>query len=689
MLPWGIPLVRGCPSVIDAVRRIGLVQILDTVPGITGATLADPALFAAQRSAVLEGDDLSYLHLQFEPLATTEKDGTRKEIGIFSLDGTGQVSFRVEQMLDEPGRYLFLKTPANGTYLTPTWKLVSEGDKKGRSDSKKLLKTIEAMRQRAETDPQPWLQDLLRIFTAQEVILPDPEPDGTFRTAPFLAAARWAAQTRHLTVFSVRLQGRYPGDIPSLAHDALARKADTIFQTAGSPAHEGGTCTLCRREGKVYPNVLSGCGFNLLNVDKPGFFPDCDPAAAWQVNPICRECGEQIYVARWRVFPRLTRRVCGRELLAIPHLLDGEDPGDLLRALVADYDPESTPLATADTAEQFLYDALAQSRAVATVTYLVGTIAGQDVKDISRVIPNVIPSRLGAVADAIRAVNAASRALPDDHPFAFYGLDAKKTPVRRNPVTESLTILQGALGTRKQKGAGAAYTAMAVNYDDLLLAILTGQPYPTRPLFADFAGKLLHDLRQAGGDSPAAQVGTITRTARAMHITLSLLHRLKTISLPDGVNYVTSTLDRYEPLAPLNQFLTTSPGIDSREKTFAFLLGLLAGKLVSIQLGRRVNPESLRWIAATTFSERDLRDLFVRVRSKLDQYSSSQGETAWSAEMRGVAEALAVTGAGIQKWSLSRDEAAYWFAVGHSLQPAFLPTKEELKTTSAPAEVLA
>jgi hypothetical protein len=119
------------------------------------------------------------------------------------------------------------------------------------------------------------------------------------------------------------------------------------------------------------------------------------------------------------------------------------------------------------------------------------------------------------------------------------------------------------------------------------------------------------------------------------------------------------------------------------------LLGLLAGKLVSIQLGRRVNPESLRWIAATTFSERDLRDLFVRVRSKLDQYSSTLGETAWSAEMRGVAEALAVTGAGIQKWSLSRDEAAYWFAVGHSLQPAFLPSKEEPKTTSAPAEVLA
>lgn len=671
---------------IDAVRRLGLLRIIDTAPGFTGAALTDPDILTDQRAASLSSGDHAYIHLQFEPLPTTEKYGSRKQIGIFSLDDAGRVAFQVEPMLDEPGRYLFLKTAANSTSLTPTWKLFNDADKKGRADSKKLVKTIAAMQQRAETDPHPWLTDLLRIFTASDVILPDPNPDGTLRTVPFLEAVRWAAKTRHLTVFSVKIRGCYPGDHPDIAHDALALKADTVFQTGGSPAHDAGTCTLCRREGRVYPNVLSGSGFNIINVDKPGFFPDCDISAAWQVNPICQECGEQIYVARWRVFPRLTRRVCGRELLAIPHLLDGEQPDDLLRQLVADYDPEATPIPAADTAERFLYDDLAAARGVATVTFLVATVAGQDVKDISRVIPNVIPSRLGAVADAIRATNAVSRALPDDHPFAFFGQDDAGLPRRRNPLTESLSIFQNALGIRPQKMTRGKYVAASVNYDDLVLAVLTGQPYPVALLYADFAGKFRHDFRQARGDTVFSQIGTIARSARTMHVTLAFLHRLKIITLPHGVNYMNPILSNYEGLTPLNEFLNESPGIDSREKTYTFLLGLLAGKLVSIQTARRVNPESLRWIAASTFSERDLHDLFVRVRNKLDQYSSAKDENAWSPEMRGVAEALAVTGAGIPKWVLSRDEAAYWFAVGHSLQPVFLPSKESMKTTTGSAQ---
>lgn len=671
---------------IDAVRRLGLLRIIDTVPGFTRQALTDPGTYTDQRAVTLAGDDLSFIHLQFEPLPTTEKDGSRKRIGIFSLDDAGRVALRVEPMLDEPGRYLFLKTAANSTFLTPTWKLFNDADKKGRADSKKLVKTIAAMQQRAETDPRPWLMDLLRIFTASDVILPDPNPDGTLRTVPFLEAVRWAAKTRNLTVFSVKIQGCYPGDHPDIAHDALALKADTVFQTVGSPAHDAGTCTLCRREGRVYPNVLSGSGFNIINVDKPGFFPDCDISAAWQVNPICRECGEQIYVARWRVFPRLTRRVCGRELLAIPHLLDGEQPDDLLRQLVADYDPEATPLSAADISERFLYGDLAAARAVATVTFIVATVAGQDVKDISRVIPNVIPSRLGAVADAIRATNAVNRALPDDHPFAFFGKNDAGLPRRRNPLTESLSVFQNAFGIRPQKITRGKYVTAAVNYDDLVLAILTGQPYPVAHLYADFARKFHHDFLQALGDTVLSQVGTIARSARTMYVTLAFLHRLKTITLPPGMNYVNPILSNYEGLAPLNEFLTESPGIDTREKTFTFLLGLLAGKLVSIQAARRVNPESLRWIAASTFSERDLKDLFVWVRTKLDRYSSAKDEIAWSPEMRGVAEAIAATGAGIPRWVLSRDEAAYWFAVGHSLQPAFLPSKESMKTTTVSAQ---
>lgn len=658
---------------IEAIRQLGLLKVVETVPGITGQALTDPATYAEQRAAALADDPLPFIGLQFEPISNKEN-----QIGIFALTGD-RISFKVEQMLDDPSRYLFLKTPPASPNHSPTWKLAAGKEQSGAIDSHKLTAAIEQFEAQHRTDPAPWLADLLRIFHADEVILPDPNPDGTLKTAPFLAAVRWAAKHRKVRVFSIRIDGKYPGDIPALARDRFEKKADAVYQTANAKTYTGSNaiCSLCRRQAPIYPNALSGAGFKITNTDKQSFFPGCDPSSAWQSAPICRDCADLIYAARWHVFPGLTQRVCGSDLLALPHLIESERPDAMLQRLVSDYAARQTSLDVADETEAMLYETLSSSSAVASITFLVGKVFGQDVKDITRVIPNVIPSRLGMIARAIRDTNQTFEQYPDRHPLAFPDGPA---------ITSSFKVFETAFGIRKTGPAGSKYYARHLNYDDLILALLTNQPYPVRHLYADIAGKLQHDLRRNLG-KPAAAIGAVRDTARAAYAALSFLHRLQILSLSPGVNTVNPYLlteKTHESLKPLADFLT-APGFDAPEKSFAFLTGLLTGKLITIQGGRDVNPEPLRWIATSSFSERDLHAFFVRVRNKIDQYSMSKGKTGWSAEMKAVAAAIAALGAGIKTWTLSSDEAAYWFALGQTLQPAYLPSKTKKDGDETPA----
>ena len=648
---------------IDAIRQLGLLKVVETVPGTTGQALTDPAVYTDQLAATLVDAPLPFIRLQFEPISNKDN-----QIGIFALTGD-QITFSVEQMLDDPGRYLFLKTPSASPNHSPTWKLAPGKEQSGVIDSHKLTDAIKQFEAQHRTDPAPWLTDLLRIFQADDVILPDPNPDGTLKTASFLDAVRWAAKHRKIRVFSVKVNGRYPGDIPALARDRFEKKADAVYQTNNALAYTGAdaVCSLCHQHAPIYPNALSGAGFKITNTDKQSFFPGCDPGSAWQSAPICRNCADLIYTARWYVFPGLTQRVCGLDLLALPHLIESERPDTLLRDLVDDYTARQTSLDVAAETEKMLYETLSQSRAIASVTFLIGKVFGQDVKDITRVIPNVIPSRLGVISRAICDTNQEFEQYADPHPLAF---------TRGPAITPSFKVFETAFGIRKTGPTGSQYYARHLNYDDLILALLTNQPYPVRHLYADIAGKLQHDLRRNLG-KPAAAIAAVRDTGRSAYAALTFLHRLQIISLTPGVN----TVDRYllsektkDTLKPLADFLTV-PGFDAPEKSFAFLTGLLTGKLITIQGGRDVNPEPLRWIATSSFSERDLHALFVRVRNKIDQYSMSKGKTGWSAEMKAVASAIAALGAGIRTWALSSDEAAYWFALGQTLQPAYLPSK--------------
>ncbi len=162
---------------------------------------------------------------------------------------------------------------------------------------------------------------------------------------------------------------------------------------------------------------------------------------------------------------------------------------------------------------------------------------------------------------------------------------------------------------------------------------------------------------------------------------ISFLECIGVVKMDQGNNFVRKYLENHERLNPLNEFLSKeSNGLNTKEKEYAFLVGLLLGKLVSIQMAKQVSSNALKWLKGLQLSPQDLMDIFVKTRSKLDDYSVPK--SVWSDEMKGVAEAIGALGVDIEKWDISRKEIAFYLSVGQSLSGFYLPSKSKTEAST-------
>ncbi|MBU4373431.1 MAG: hypothetical protein KJ714_03115, partial [Euryarchaeota archaeon] len=98
---------------IEAIRTLGILKMIDRFEGdFNPDALKSVDAYIDQRNKAIEHG--VYARLQFEKIID-------EQIGIFSIDGE-KITFKIESVADDNWKYLFLKTPPKGTYITPTWK---------------------------------------------------------------------------------------------------------------------------------------------------------------------------------------------------------------------------------------------------------------------------------------------------------------------------------------------------------------------------------------------------------------------------------------------------------------------------------------------------------------------------------------------------------------------------------------
>ena len=135
-----------------------------------------------------------------------------------------------------------------------------------------------------------------------------------------------------------------------------------------------------------------------------------------------------------------------------------------------------------------------------------------------------------------------------------------------------------------------------------------------------------------------------------------------------------------EPVPPfrpgselIRPYFGLESGIDSPAKAFAFILGLLYGKLLSVQAARRLNvgANALTWLKRLTLEGRDLPELYTKVRGKMLTYGSE------SEEVRELNVELGEIVASSREYlKLGEIDTCFFLLLGQSLAVKVLPSKQ-------------
>jgi CRISPR-associated protein Csh1 len=465
-------------------------------------------------------------------------------------------------------------------------------------------------------------------------------------------------------------QRRMPGMVPEYINyleDILVRAK----YLPDSKVTAGAICSLCDAgQVDVYPNALRGAGINIANVNRDGAFAGLDKANAWKGYALCVGCADLLYVYYRHVAWLFRTRVAGEDALALPTLsvADARRVKYVKRLKEWLDDAQKKVGATEDG----LIDALAEEElAVASVTLLWAEF-GQRIDDVRGVVADVLPSRLRALSEANRRFDKYASPVFPDNKLDEFAIDLSLGCLR--------PLLQCPV-----KGKAKARNASRRLFDlrrDIADAIYHGTDLPCERLQAK-----LHETAQwhweaaCGSDHPtygllregySAKTGQNFLTAAGwVRHAARFLHYCRTI----GGGMVTVP---YEPTSDLlRPYFGPESGIDSPAKAFAFILGVLYGKLTVMQRKRDVNvgANALTWLKRLTISGKDLPELFVKVREKMMVYGSEKGRGEDSRVRELNAELGTIVATCREYHILDEIDTCFFLLLGQALALKVLPPK--------------
>jgi CRISPR-associated protein Csh1 len=468
--------------------------------------------------------------------------------------------------------------------------------------------------------------------------------------------------------------GRLPGEVPEYLEYLQKVLAHAKYATGQNLPCPDRSCALCGvNSTTIFPNALRGAGINLANLDRDGAFPGVDSAAAWKGYSLCVACADLLYVYWNHVASEYFVTVAGERALVIPETaIDPSRRRKFMKRivdLVQTIDKSQVRLR-----EKKLLDLLSEDRSVTTLTFLWAEF-GQRIDDIRGFVTDVLPSRLHTLSEHNREFKRVDHlAFPEVH-LEEFNCDLSLNVVRslfRRP------------GGKKAQAANDSRRLFELRRD-LADAIYHGEKLPERFWVEIHQTARWHwdEVIAQGspwnalyeGFSAKKDVGYLTLAGWVRQLTRFLAY-LRNVGVTMPV-----LNEMYQPSSErLKPYFTVETAIDSRDKAFVFILGVLYGKLLQVQGGRGVNvgANALTWLRRLTLSGRDLPELYVKVREKLLSY-----ETEKSPEVRELVTELGDLGTRVKTFGLDETSTCYFLLLGQSLAVKILPSKERKDTEGA------
>jgi len=566
-------------------------------------------------------------------------------------------------------------------------------NKNGAGPSEKILNTtIKYFEEIAEGD-KPWadyFKDILKVLKRKGLELPDGSEvswseDG-YSNMLSCAVDKIGPQknTAFLTVRN--REGLLPGESQLYLDYLMQEKlAGERYVTADTPFKEDSVCPLCGTEKvRIFPNALKGAGINLTNADRAGVFPSINTSQAWKKYALCAPCADLLYIYKFHLLKKggpnrdqqpFAARIAGEPTLIIPLFFPGVSL-KVRRQILGEVKSYIDNIKTdVGEDEENLLDILKDRESIMNFIFLWADV-GQNIDNVTGMVSNVLPSRLRRLSEINYESKSWCHAL-----FPKYRVSIKQFDFRADLQMKALRSLFFRPGGTKVKALNTS-VKLAKLKKTVAACVYLEKPIPVERFWEEMlvtARCYVMDAIKRGdcytllneGEGKNGPFLTVAGWIKNFNWWIYYFKRIGVLTMEERF---------YEPnMDSLKPFFGPESGIDNDAKAYAFLLGVLYGKLLQVQGARNVNvgANALTWLKRLTLKGKDLPDLYIKIREKLLAYGTEGSDK--------VKELLTEIGwVGIKlgdKINLNETQTNYYLLLGQSMTSAVLPKKEEKGVT--------
>lgn len=568
------------------------------------------------------------------------------------------------------------QSPAIGPVLKRTF-----ADKKA-GPSQKIQDSTQKYFEEVGKEDKSWskyFSEIINILSARKLIFNEKtiEVGDNCQYPSILAAAISiipAKETVFLTIADS--EGRWPGDRSEYQEYLSQVLANEKYLTSDTPVKENGECPLCGEKNiSLYPNGLKGAGLNFSNVDREGAFPSLRKSWSWKSYALCLDCADSLYIFKNHLMKNFITRIAGAKCLVLADLMaDQETRFDFIDAFKKYISKANQDNIVSH--ERSLLEFFKDQKDSSLVLHIIWATFGQVVDEVSGVVMDVLPSRLNQLSQINRTQIEWQHALAptfrlDEAEFDLnlnflHKLFERPGGKRTEKLNDSVRLfeIKRALVSSIYRSEKLDETSFNVFWKEILQ---TARCYLDQ---VNQSGFWLSLIQEKLGDKPSKYL-TLAGWVRHLARFLAYLSSVEVYSMQE--------VEHFNPeMETLKPYFAKGSGIDSLEKAFAFLLGVLFGKLVQVQAAKGVNvgANALTWLKRLNLTGRDLPELYVKTREKLLAY-----ETEASHDIQLILKEIAHLGIKLgDKIQLDNIATCYFLLLGQSMTTTILPTKEK-KTT--------
>ena len=592
-----------------------------------------------------------------------------------------------------PDKLPFIKpSGSQSAQIGPVLKRSYNTRNKTAGPSEKILSTTMEYFQKVINANKPWSN----YFKEVNLILSSPKLrilDGTiinwkesgYKNMLSCVVDKIGPQSSTVFITVKSLDGKYPGEKPEYIEYLLKEKlAGDRYVTNNTPAIFNKTCSLCdKRNTTIFSNGIKGAGINLTNADRVGLFPGIDIGQAWKKYGVCANCADLLSIYKNHVLKKggvkkdkipFGARIAGEPALIIPTFIDTIEPKIRLKVLkdVISYVNETKTNVL--NREDELLDILKEEESILNLNILWATV-GQNVDNINGMITTILPTRLRELSQInveseewvhslfpkIDLSETNNDMTPNLSLTALKPLFFRPGGIKAKDINKSRSLLQ-----LKQKIAENIYYKNKLDevrfWDEFLI---TARWYLLEATLKKDGYKGL--LYEGKGKN-----GVYLSGAGWIKYFNWWIYYLKKVGVFEMEKKT------FEPVMPeLKQYFGVESGIDTPDKAYAFLLGILYGKVMQVQGARGVNvgANALTWLKRLTLRGENLPGLYCKIREKSLAYEIEANQ-----KVRDILSEIGRLGVKLgDNICLNEVQTSYYLLLGQSMTDVILPSKNKTK----------